>query len=115
VKSIHTGGHVVNETEAHAEESVADMMIEIVWHCRETRQRTENTNVDLRYPHGEIPEGRSGSERLACRQRSVRNLRGLMGSWKATRYTVIETPKGKPGNGIRPEPEGAFLQVSLAN
>jgi hypothetical protein len=24
------------------------MMIEIVWHCRETRQRTENTNIDLR-------------------------------------------------------------------
>ena len=41
------------------------MMIEILWHCRETRQTTENTNIDLRFLQGEIPEGRSGSERLA--------------------------------------------------
>ena len=41
------------------------MMIEILWHCRETRQQTENTNIDLKFPQGEIPEGRSGSERLA--------------------------------------------------
>ena len=56
---------MVNETEAYTEESVAEMMIEILWHCRETRQTTENTNVDLRFLQGEIPEGRSGSERLA--------------------------------------------------
>ena len=56
------------------------MKIEIWWHYRETRQRTEKTNIDLRFPQGEMAEGRSGSERLACRQRSVRNLRGLMGS-----------------------------------
>jgi hypothetical protein len=39
-------------------------MVEIEWHCRETRQTTEKTNIVLRYGHGEIPEGLSGSERL---------------------------------------------------
>ena len=58
---------MVNVAEAYTEESVAEMMIEILWHCRETRQRTENTNIDLRFSRGEIPEGRSGSERLAWR------------------------------------------------
>ena len=71
---------MVNVTEAYTEESVADRMVEIWWHCRETRQRTEKTNIDLRLPQGEIPEGRLGSERLAGRQRSGRNWRGLMGS-----------------------------------
>ncbi len=55
-------------------------MVEILWHCRETRQRTENTNIDLKYRHGEIPEGLSGSERLACVKRSVENLGDPIGS-----------------------------------
>ena len=33
------------------------MMIEIAWHRRETRRTTENTNFDLRFRRGEIPEG----------------------------------------------------------
>ena len=36
-------------------------MVEILWHCRETRQETEKTNIDLRFCCGEIPEGLSGS------------------------------------------------------
>ncbi len=55
-------------------------MDEILWHCRETRQRTENTNIDLKYRHGEISEGLSGSKRLACKKRSVENLGGPNGS-----------------------------------
>jgi hypothetical protein len=57
-------------------------MDEILWHCRETRQRTEKTNIALRYRHGEIPEGLSGSKRLACKKRSVENLGGPIGSWR---------------------------------
>ena len=55
-------------------------MGEIEWHCRETRQRTEKTNIALRYGQGEIPEGLPGSERLACKKRSVENLGGPIGS-----------------------------------
>ena len=55
-------------------------MEEILWHCRETRQPTEKTNINLRYRQGEIPEGLSGSERLACKKRSVENLGGPIGS-----------------------------------
>jgi hypothetical protein len=51
-----------------------------LWHCRETRQKTEKTKFDLRQRHGEIPEGLSGSERLACKKRSVENLGGPIGS-----------------------------------
>ena len=51
-------------------------MDEILWHCRETRQGTEKTNVVLRYRQGEIPEGLPGSERLACKKRSIENLGG---------------------------------------
>jgi hypothetical protein len=51
-----------------------------MWHCRETRQQTEKTNIALRFGHGEIPEGLSGSERLACRKRSVENLGDPIGS-----------------------------------
>ncbi len=51
-----------------------------MWHCRETRQKTEKTNIDLRHRHGEIPEGLSGSERLACKKRSVENLGDPNGS-----------------------------------
>jgi hypothetical protein len=66
--------------EANTEESIVDTMEEIAWHCRETRQGTEKTNIVLRYRHGEIPEGLSGSERLACKKRSVENLGGPIGS-----------------------------------
>jgi hypothetical protein len=55
-------------------------MGKIMWHCRETRQQTEKTNLVLRSGHGEIPEGLSGSERLACGKRSVKNLGGPIGS-----------------------------------
>jgi hypothetical protein len=55
-------------------------MVEIEWHCRETRQRTEKTNITLRYGRGEIPEGLSGSKRLACKKRNIRNLGGPIGS-----------------------------------
>jgi len=48
-------------TEAYTEESIVEAMIEIGWHRRETRRTTENTNVDLRFRPGEIPEGLSGS------------------------------------------------------
>ena len=51
-----------------------------MWHCRETRQRTEKTNIALRFGHGEIPEGLSGSERLACKKRNVENLGDPIGS-----------------------------------
>lgn len=55
-------------------------MVEIPWHCRETRQSTEKTNIALRYGQGEIPEGLPGSKRLACKKRSIRNLGGPIGS-----------------------------------
>jgi hypothetical protein len=55
-------------------------MVEIMWHCRETRQKTEKTNIDLRHRYGEILEGLSGSKRLACKKRSIRNLGGPIGS-----------------------------------
>ena len=62
-------------------------MGEMVWHCRETRQQTEKTNIDLESRQGEIPEGLSGSERLACKKRSVENL----GIWKILNY--VDPPK----------------------
>ena len=34
---------------------------------------TEKTNIDLPEQTGEIPEGLSGSERLACKKRNVEN------------------------------------------
>jgi hypothetical protein len=47
---------------------------------------TEKTNIDLTERMGEIPEGLSGSERLACKKRSVENLGGPMGSWSHVGY-----------------------------
>ncbi len=73
-------GNSVNFLEANTEESLDKTMGEIVWHCRETRQQTEKTNIALRYRQGEIPEGLSGSERLACKKRSIRNLGAPIGS-----------------------------------
>ena len=57
-------------------------MEEILWHCRETRQQTEKTNIILKYWHGEISEGLSVPKRLACKKRSVENLGGPNGSRK---------------------------------
>jgi hypothetical protein len=73
------------------------MMDEIMWHCRETRQPTENTNIVLRSRHGEIPEGLSGSERLACKKRSVENLGGPIDS-RRTRYgkRLMRHARGNP-------------------
>jgi hypothetical protein len=73
-------GDSVNLLEANTEESLVNTMVEILWHCWETRQSTEKTNIALRYGQGEIPEGLSGSKRLACRKRSVENLGGPIGS-----------------------------------
>ncbi len=73
------------------------MMDEIGWHRRETRRSTENTNVVLRLRHGEIPEGLSGSERLACKKRSVENLGGPIGS-RRSRYgkRLMRHVRGNP-------------------
>ena len=80
MKSIQADGDSVNVLEANTKESLDRAMGEMMWHCRETRQPTEKTNIALRFGHGEIPEGLSGSERLACRKRSVENLGGPIGS-----------------------------------
>ena len=80
VKGINADGDSVNVLEANTEESLDRTMGEIPWHCRETRQQTEKTNIALRSDRGEIPEGLSGSERLACKKRSVENLGGPTGS-----------------------------------
>jgi hypothetical protein len=79
-KGNQADGDSVNVLEANTEESLGRAMVEILWHCRETRQQTENTNIALRFGHGEIPEGLPGSERLACRKRSVENLGDPIGS-----------------------------------
>ncbi len=86
---MNADGDSINVLEANTEESLAGAMGEMGWHCRETRQRTEKTNLVLRQRHGEIPEGLSGSERLECWKRSVKNLGGPIGSreWsKVCRY-----------------------------
>ena len=80
VNNESTDGDSVRKLEANTEESLVNTMVEIAWHCRETRQSTENTNIALRYGQGEIPEGLSGSKRLACKKRSIRNLGGPIGS-----------------------------------
>jgi hypothetical protein len=80
VYDISTDGDSVKLLEANTEESLVDTRGKILWHCRETRQPTENTNLALRYGQGEIPEGLSGSKRLACKKRSIRNLGGPIGS-----------------------------------
>ncbi len=86
MNGIKADGDSVNVLEANTEESIVDTMEEIGWHCRETRQKTEKTNLILRYRQGEIPEGLSGSERLACKKRSVENLGGPNGS---RRYSKV--------------------------
>ena len=80
VKGNKADGDSVNELETNTEESLDPTMDEIMWHCRETRQQTEKTNIALRSGRGEIPEGLSGSERLACKKRSVENLGDPIGS-----------------------------------
>ena len=80
VDNVSTEGDSIKTLEANTEESLVNTMGELLWHCRETRQQTEKTNVALRYGHGEIPEGLSGSKRLACKKRSIRNLGGPIGS-----------------------------------
>ena len=80
VNNVSTDGDSVKTLEANTEESLVNTMGALLWHCRETRQQTEKTNIALRYGHGEIPEGLSGSKRLACKKRSIRNLGGPIGS-----------------------------------
>jgi len=101
---VKADGDRVNYLEANTEESSDKAMGEMMWHCRDhfagskigrtkcarrvcardgahqTRQQTEKTNIALRLSHGEIPEGLSGSERLACWKRNVENLGGPIGS-----------------------------------
>jgi hypothetical protein len=85
VNKIKADGDSVNVLEANTEESLVDTMEEILWHCRETRQETEKTKIVLRYRQGEIPEGLPGSERLACKKRSVENLGGPIGSRRCSK------------------------------
>jgi hypothetical protein len=66
---------------------------------------TEKTNIDLKWRTGEIPEGLSGSERLACQKRSVENLGDLIGSWRNVGYADLKVQKGKPGNNPKPKPK----------
>jgi len=47
VKGINADGDSVNVLEANTEESLDRTMGEIRWHCRETRQQTEKTNIAL--------------------------------------------------------------------
>ena len=77
--------------------SIDETMGEILWHCRETRQQTEKTNIALRSCHGEIPEGLPGSERLACWKRSVENLGDPIGS-RRQRYgmRILRHRRGNP-------------------
>ena len=60
--------------EANTEESIAGIRVEILWHCRKTRQRTEKTNIDLKFWHGEIPEGLSGSLAPGMQEEKRREL-----------------------------------------
>jgi hypothetical protein len=48
VKFESTDGDSVKWLEANTEESLVNTMGEILWHCWETRQRTEKTNIALR-------------------------------------------------------------------
>ena len=57
VNNVSTDGDSVKTLEANTEESLVNTMGELLWHCRETRQQTEKTNIALSYGHGEIPEG----------------------------------------------------------
>jgi len=74
VNSIEAGGDGVEMPEANTEESIDGIMVEILWHCRETRQQTEKTNIDLRFCHGEIPEGLSGSLAPGMQEEKRREL-----------------------------------------
>ncbi len=58
---MKAGGDGVKSSEANTEESIDRTRVEILWHCRETRQQTEKTNIDLKNCRGEIPEDLSGS------------------------------------------------------
>ncbi len=93
-------------SEANTEESIARTMVEIEWHCRETRQRTEKTNFDLKFRYGEIPEGLSGSLAPGMQEEKRRELgRPHRLPGEQVRHAVIETRRGKPRDGIRPKPE----------
>ena len=97
MKSTRADGDSVNVLEANTEDSIERMMGEILWHCRETRQRTEKTNLSLSFVHGESPEGLPGSERLACKKRSVENLGDPNGS-RRQRYgkRFLRHARGNP-------------------
>jgi len=91
-------------------------MIEILWHRRETKRTTENTNIDLRFRRGEIPEGLSGSLAPGMgkeKRRELERSHRFLGA--STRYADHEPRQGKPGNGGRPKPNSCDPQVRLAN
>jgi hypothetical protein len=72
-------------------------MDEIVWHCRETRQSTENTNIVLKSRHGEIPEGLSGSlapGMLEEKRRELGRPHRLLGV--AIRERIMRHARGNP-------------------
>ena len=98
--------------EANTEESLDKAMGKMMWHCRETRLITEKTKLVLRSSQGEIPEGLSGSERLACKKRSVENLGGPIGS-RRQRYgmRLLRHARGNPetelGRSLKPAYRGS--------
>ena len=72
-------------------------MEEIMWHCRETRQSTENTNIVLKSRHGEIPEGLSGSlapGMLEEKRRELGRPHRLLGV--AIRERIMRHARGNP-------------------
>ena len=80
VKGLNAGGDVVNETEANTEESLSRNDDRDTVALPGNQAATENTNIDLRFRRGEIPEGLPGSERLACGERNAGNVGGPIGS-----------------------------------
>lgn len=92
------------------------MMIEIMWHRRKTRRITENTNVDLRFRSGEIPEGLPGSLAPGMGKEKRRELeRSHQFLVETTGYADNEPQQGKPGNGSKPKPTSNHYQVRFAN
>ena len=74
--------------------------------AHQTRRTTENTNIDLRFRHGETPEGLPGSLAPGMGKEKRQELeRSHRFPGASTRYADIEPREGKPGNGSRPKPK----------
>jgi hypothetical protein len=92
------------------------MKSEIRWRRRETRRSTENTNFALRFWPGEIPEGLSGSERLAWRKRSVENLRYPNDSWRNRHgMRILSHIRGNPDTEVSRNLNRTECRVCFAN